>query len=553
MRCNHDHNRQIRSREKEYSKFRELSETEACTPLYGIHYEVEKPEIIRLNSPREVIPIEVRIINTDTKSNVVANQLQILGQSGSILKAKIVNKRLEQIKKKSYILVLMTRILRFVAINKRLKSTNKKFNDLNIKILRFMVENVLRFEEKAKEGTLKTNIYVEKTDFIGDEFNIGDCLTIPIRAEFIHNGENIALIRNHTVYFGSSLLIQDCLGKKWYPGDLHVHSNHSQDGKNRITEMSKKAKKIGFSYIIITDHSHSITDTDDWENIEEECGRNTNQNFICMRGEEISCDAFNRSDGGYDFDSSHLLAYNISKPISSRGPINDRWPDVPDPRDAVDMVHKQEGGFCFAAHPFGTKIMGYRWNEWNSTPDGLAIWSYVHDGEKRPKKETLEKWQELLDGSKVVYGAGDSDAHSINELGHVWTWVLSNSLEPGEILNNLAKGKSVFSNGPFSTFYINDGEKWHSIGSNVIIPIKSRPKLLITWESKEEYGPLEKISILDKGKVIYALHPDEHSSYKGWALLEFTAPKAGYATWRMEAITEKEKLCYSNPIRLCIS
>lgn len=40
-------------------------------------------------------------------------------------------------------------------------------------------------------------------------------------------------------------------------GDLHVHSNWS-DGGNSIVEMAVAAKKLGYSYIAITDHSQSL-------------------------------------------------------------------------------------------------------------------------------------------------------------------------------------------------------------------------------------------------------------------------------------------------------
>lgn len=544
-----DYNQQAKLREKEYLKFLDFRSAEAYTQQYGIYYKVENPEIIRLNSQNGMISIEVTVKNLDKGSELLIDEIQILDQSGGMLKTKKLNQSLEKCKKKSYSLILMTQILKLIATNKQLRSKKVKFDSLTVKVLKFMVGKISTFEEVAKKEKFKTNLDV---NLMNPAFNIGDCLTIPVILKLTRNEENVTLSRNYTIYSGSSMVIEDCLGKKWYPGDVHVHSSHSHDGKNTITELSKKAKKLGFSYLVITDHSHSITDKEDWEKVEEECKRNIDQNFICMFGEEVSCDAFNRPDGGYDFDSSHLLSYNISKPIGSKGPINDRWPDVPDPRDAVDVVHKQ-GGFCFAAHSFGTKVMGYRWNEWNNIPDGLVIWSYVHNGDKEPNKDALKWWQKLLNESKAVYGIGDSDAHSIDELGHVWTWVLSDSLEPQKIHDSLAHGNIVFSNGPFSVFYINDGEKWHPIGSNVSISIDGRPKLLIIWESREEFGALDKIDLLINGEIIYSLHPDEQNDYKGWALLEFVAMKAQKTTCRIESITKTGKLCYSNPIWLCIN
>jgi DNA polymerase (family 10) len=41
-------------------------------------------------------------------------------------------------------------------------------------------------------------------------------------------------------------------------GDLHVHSKYT-DGRNTIEEMARAAKKIGYSYIAITDHSKHVS------------------------------------------------------------------------------------------------------------------------------------------------------------------------------------------------------------------------------------------------------------------------------------------------------
>ena len=41
-------------------------------------------------------------------------------------------------------------------------------------------------------------------------------------------------------------------------GDLHVHSNWSNDAKDSIENMAKTAEKLGYEYICITDHSTSI-------------------------------------------------------------------------------------------------------------------------------------------------------------------------------------------------------------------------------------------------------------------------------------------------------
>jgi DNA polymerase (family 10) len=41
-------------------------------------------------------------------------------------------------------------------------------------------------------------------------------------------------------------------------GDLHSHSTWSSDGKNTIEEMALEAKRLGRSYLVVTDHSHYL-------------------------------------------------------------------------------------------------------------------------------------------------------------------------------------------------------------------------------------------------------------------------------------------------------
>jgi DNA polymerase (family 10) len=41
-------------------------------------------------------------------------------------------------------------------------------------------------------------------------------------------------------------------------GDLHSHSTWSSDGKNTIEEMAREARRLGRSYLVVTDHSHYL-------------------------------------------------------------------------------------------------------------------------------------------------------------------------------------------------------------------------------------------------------------------------------------------------------
>ena len=43
-------------------------------------------------------------------------------------------------------------------------------------------------------------------------------------------------------------------------GDMHTHSTWSSDGRNTIEEMANEARRLGRTYIVVTDHSHYLRD-----------------------------------------------------------------------------------------------------------------------------------------------------------------------------------------------------------------------------------------------------------------------------------------------------
>jgi len=86
-------------------------------------------------------------------------------------------------------------------------------------------------------------------------------------------------------------------------GDLHSHSTWSSDGKNTIEEMAREAKRLGRSYIAVTDHSHYLRDgrleaqSVEIDKVQKELGR-----FKLLKGVEANI----RADGSVDVDDEVL-------------------------------------------------------------------------------------------------------------------------------------------------------------------------------------------------------------------------------------------------------
>jgi DNA polymerase (family X) len=86
-------------------------------------------------------------------------------------------------------------------------------------------------------------------------------------------------------------------------GDLHSHSTWSSDGKNTIEEMAREAKRLGRSYIAVTDHSHYLRDgrlaaqSKEIDKVQKSLGR-----FKLLKGVEANV----RADGSVDVDDEVL-------------------------------------------------------------------------------------------------------------------------------------------------------------------------------------------------------------------------------------------------------
>jgi DNA polymerase (family X) len=139
-------------------------------------------------------------------------------------------------------------------------------------------------------------------------------------------------------------------------GDLHIHTTDS-DGLNTIEEIIKKAKKRGYKYIAITDHSQSLSIAGGLnekrleEQIEmiEKINQSSN-GLVVLKGIEVDI----KSDGTLDFPDSILQKLDIviaaihSGFKQERGQLMDRL------TRAMKNPHVN-----IIAHPTG-RIIGYR-------------------------------------------------------------------------------------------------------------------------------------------------------------------------------------------------
>jgi DNA polymerase (family 10) len=86
-------------------------------------------------------------------------------------------------------------------------------------------------------------------------------------------------------------------------GDLHTHSTWSSDGKNTIEEMANEAKRLGRSYLVVTDHSHYLREGRlEAQNREIDLVQDRLGRFKLLKGIEVNI----RPNGSLDVDDDIL-------------------------------------------------------------------------------------------------------------------------------------------------------------------------------------------------------------------------------------------------------
>lgn len=380
------------------------------------------------------------------------------------------------------------------------------------------------------------------------DIKAGDILEFPITVYLEYNNEEIIANVKTAAFFGHSLTVEPLYSFAepvgcFYAGDQHTHSTYS-DGKNTISQLAEQAFLIGFSYLFIADHSQDIDDDQvpphnslTWQNIGRECDAVTS--ILCFRGEEITCDE--KRSGGENV--TYYLAYDIDLCVGSSS-TSPKFEDYAASDDTVfDYVEIQQGGFGVVAHPNHEDLACDSILEVEAPGLGFGIEAF---GGTR----AFDVWQDRLDHGYFTCGYGNSDAHSIGELGSKWTWVNALDLSKPDILDMLRHGYAAFGNGPFVAFWVKGADKtWYPMGTREIIttwPLELR----IQWKSWAEYGQIDNITLVGWNSTpTFLLNPEaEGCGYGGIVDITIEGSEHGFILSRLVAKTSEGREGYTNPI-----
>lgn len=163
--------------------------------------------------------------------------------------------------------------------------------------------------------------------------------------------------------------------------DFHCHTYRSKDSLNQPRALIARAKELGLSRLVITDHN-TIRGALEAQELEPE--------FVIV-GEEVMTTR------------GEFLACFVSREV----------PRGLEPRQALDRLREQ-GAFVSISHPFDYQRMGWK------PQDFLDIASHIDAVEifnSRCMAQSTNQHAEQLAARHHLPGTAGSDAHSLRELG----------------------------------------------------------------------------------------------------------------------------------------
>lgn len=204
---------------------------------------------------------------------------------------------------------------------------------------------------------------------------------------------------------------------KWYCGDLHMHSIHS-DGDFTISKVMDNAYDEGLDFIALTDHN---TFTQNKESAP------TNRKLTVIPGIEIT------TYGG------HFNIINLEHPLTKV--LCHTQEDV----DEVMEEGKKGNTIVSINHSFCVD----KWS-WKMDPyplDFIEIWN---SGWKTGNMECIHFWQRKLAEGHIIHGIGGSDTHRKDGrwYGQPTTWVKAEGNNITDIIDGLRTGQISVSINP---------------------------------------------------------------------------------------------------------
>jgi hypothetical protein len=327
-------------------------------------------------------------------------------------------------------------------------------------------------------------------------------------------------------------------GSAWYAGDQHLHTAYSIDSFFLHLNVfnagfyALAADLYGLDWIITTDHSNihfSLLGYEWYSADQHQAGTEQTENYRNATGFQAYCgQEMGLGQQGFFNEPSHYLAWPkdqdsmgyLENPGSGLvfGHLNCESEQV-----IIDRVN-DAGGIGFVAHPFvGQSLFYEEWDFDNGATGwaGFEIWCSSGGVLGSSDEQAIAKWFELLAGipapqggalpprpgfpTRYPVGIGDSDAHTIMDIGRTFTYSRLDELSRPGIMAGFTGGRCVASNGPLAFGMLN-GAGPGGVATGVATGANT---IEVTLQSTSEFGPVGdyEISVLVDGSPRVVVPP----------------------------------------------
>jgi hypothetical protein len=218
-------------------------------------------------------------------------------------------------------------------------------------------------------------------------------------------------------------------GRRWYRGELHLHSTHS-DGDWTPAEIAEAARPRDLDFMVLSDHNTTSS--------YEEFRALVDPRTLVIPGAELT--TYN----------GHCLAIGVEEWMDWRTGLAGR--SINDVARAVRVA----GGIFVVAHPEAMPddvCTGCRWTHGDFDPalaDAVEIWGGRWDGAEEENEGCVSRWQGWLGLGHRLAATAATDAHRPKDWqGAVpLTYVLADDLTRPAILDAVRAGRTYVSSGP---------------------------------------------------------------------------------------------------------
>jgi predicted metal-dependent phosphoesterase TrpH len=165
--------------------------------------------------------------------------------------------------------------------------------------------------------------------------------------------------------------------------DLHVHTSHSDDGRQTVEELVKRCTELGIKAVAITDHNTMAAHS--------ETKSFAGESLIIVPAVEIT------AEGG------HILAYGIEGEVPRGLSV----------AETIEKIHRV-GGIAVAPHPY-RRFSGL--GEDNVRENHFDAIEVINGRSRKGVNDMAKRLAESLHIPQV----GGSDAHNVKSIGQVYT------------------------------------------------------------------------------------------------------------------------------------